>query len=198
MSFFLISCDGGGIRVLLTALLLQDLDTRYGIIAKSNGFAGTSTGGLIALGLAAHVPIADIVTLYQSKGQEIFTPNGWLLADKAHAAQPPPQSPQDLVGFVGPGVFSCQYKNDGLINVVQALVGNTTLSQASTYVGVNSAQLCNPQTGSAQFLAVCRRSNEVSMSTRSYRRGFTSLQAMSPVTTRRDAALPPDFTRYKV
>src|SRR5262250_489317 len=102
MSFFLISCDGGGIRGILTALLLQDLDKRYGIITKSDGFVGTSTGGLIALGLAANVPISDIVALYQSKGKEIFIPNGWLLADKAKAARPHPQLPQDLVGFVGP------------------------------------------------------------------------------------------------
>ncbi|SEP36711.1 patatin-like phospholipase family protein [Nitrosovibrio sp. Nv6] len=51
MTFKIICCDGGGIGGLMTALLLQDLDNQFGVVAKADGFAGTSTGGLIALGL---------------------------------------------------------------------------------------------------------------------------------------------------
>lgn len=57
MTFKILSCDGGGIRGLMTALLIRDLDRRFGLIAKADAFAGTSTGGLIALALAHGLPI---------------------------------------------------------------------------------------------------------------------------------------------
>ncbi|MFP3617169.1 patatin-like phospholipase family protein, partial [Paraburkholderia sp. SIMBA_050] len=68
MTFKILSCDGGGIRGLITALLIQDLDRRSQIIARADGFAGTSTGGLIALGLANGVSISEIVDIYRTKG----------------------------------------------------------------------------------------------------------------------------------
>lgn len=149
MTFYLISCDGGGIRGLLSALMLQELEKKYSVITNASGFVGTSTGGLIALGLAAGVSIDDIVTMYKTKGSEIFTPNGWLLTEKEAAAKPAPKSQEELEAFSGPGIFSCQYKNDGLIKVVQSMVQSNTLnSVTSRYVGVNSAQLCNPKTKS--------------------------------------------------
>lgn len=149
MTFYLISCDGGGIRGLLSALMLQELEKKYSVITNASGFVGTSTGGLIALGLGAGKSIDDIVTMYKTKGSEIFTPNGWFLAEKEAAAQPVPESQDELEAFSGPGIFSCQYKNDGLISVVQSMVHDKTLNSITTkYVGVNSAQLCNPATKS--------------------------------------------------
>ncbi len=78
MAFKIICCDGGSIRGLMTALLLQDLDKQFGVVAKADGFAGTSTGGLIALGWASNIPINDIVSIYETQGSTIFRPNGWL------------------------------------------------------------------------------------------------------------------------
>ncbi|MDR0218817.1 MAG: patatin-like phospholipase family protein [Enterobacteriaceae bacterium] len=72
MSFKIICCDGGGIRGLLTARLIEDLDNKFQIIKRANGFAGTSTGGLLALGMAHGVPISDMIDLYRHKGAEIF------------------------------------------------------------------------------------------------------------------------------
>ncbi len=84
MTFRILSCDGGGIRGLITTLLIQDLDKRSGIIAKADGFAGTSTGGLIALGLARGAPIAEIVDIYRTQGAAIFKKNGaWLEQQQA-------------------------------------------------------------------------------------------------------------------
>ncbi|CAM8763542.1 hypothetical protein NCM_00942 [Burkholderia pseudomallei] len=68
MAFKILSCDGGGIRGLITALLIQDLDRRSGILAKADGFAGTSTGGLIALALARGVSISEVVDVYRNRG----------------------------------------------------------------------------------------------------------------------------------
>lgn len=72
--FIILSCDGGGVRGVITAKLLASLDP--GFLQSVSLFAGTSTGSIIALGLAAGVPIGTIVSLYESMSNcnEIFTP----------------------------------------------------------------------------------------------------------------------------
>ena len=59
--FIILSCDGGGVRGVITAKLLQSLDPAF--LQSVSLFAGTSTGSIIALGLAAGVPIGTIVSL---------------------------------------------------------------------------------------------------------------------------------------
>jgi uncharacterized protein len=99
----ILSIDGGGIRGLIPALVVSDLERR---LERATGekrpltdyfhlFAGTSTGGLIALGLTApdpdrpRVPRMDgerLVSLYRDRGPGIFafTPqrvlslDGWI------------------------------------------------------------------------------------------------------------------------
>ncbi len=141
MSFKILCCDGGGIRGIITALLIQDLDQRYGLVANADGFAGTSTGGLISLGLVSNTGIGTIVDTYLHDGATIFQPNGWLLdAEAKQRDRAPAQSSAELIGS-GPGMFSCQYVNTGLRDVATNLVGTTPLSSASRFVAVNSARL---------------------------------------------------------
>lgn len=75
-NFLILSCDGGGIRGLITAMVLQELDKQVPFLHKIDLFAGTSTGGIIALGLASGVPIADVVNIYKSNSNcsQIFNP----------------------------------------------------------------------------------------------------------------------------
>lgn len=74
MQHKLICFDGGGIRGLVPLLALQRLEAAHpGLIARSTLLAGTSTGGIIALCLAAGVPVADIIALYRDKGPTIFS-----------------------------------------------------------------------------------------------------------------------------
>lgn len=69
-----LAIDGGGIRGLLPASLLVALEQREGKPAGSQFdlLAGTSTGGIIAAGLAAGTPAKDILWLYQEHGPAIF------------------------------------------------------------------------------------------------------------------------------
>jgi len=144
MSFKILCCDGGGIRGVITALLIQDLDKSFGVVANANGFAGTSTGGLISLGLVNGVGIDAIVDLYENEGSTIFKPNGWLLdAQAKQQDKAPAQSTEELLGS-GPGIFECQYVNTGLQSVAQKLVGSGALSSAGRFVAVNSARLWDP------------------------------------------------------
>ena len=138
MPFKILCCDGGGVRGLITSLLIQDLDQHFGVIERADGFAGTSTGGLIALGLANGVDIERIVEVYQCKGSTIFDPNDRLL-DEKEQSKPATLGQNELES--GPGIFSCQYKNDGLKQVASELVGYTLLNDASKYVAINTARL---------------------------------------------------------
>ncbi len=79
MTVKILSCDGGGIRGYLTALLLEELEKELQklnpnhTLAKSfDLFAGTSTGSIIACGLAKGMSAKEIQTLYKLKGEKIF------------------------------------------------------------------------------------------------------------------------------
>ena len=78
-SYRVLSLDGGGMRGLYTAVVLQTLSNRF---SGSNcdrdigkGFdliVGTSTGGILACALAKGVPVRQIIDLYSQKGKKIF------------------------------------------------------------------------------------------------------------------------------
>lgn len=74
--FRIITFDGGGIRGALSVALLKRLNEKYpSIIQKTNLFAGTSTGSLIALALAYGIKPKDLVNYYNPLiGKAIFTP----------------------------------------------------------------------------------------------------------------------------
>ncbi|MFB6468757.1 CBASS cGAMP-activated phospholipase [Cytobacillus sp. Hz8] len=72
-TFRILSIDGGGIKGLYSAVILADFEEQYG---KLNNYfdliCGTSTGGIIALALAAGIPAKEVVSLYEENGPIIF------------------------------------------------------------------------------------------------------------------------------
>src|SRR3954454_7859950 len=109
-----LSVDGGGIRGVIPAMLLADLEERTG---KPTGelfdlIAGTSTGGIIALALT--VPgddggprgaANDLVDLYLTEGPRIFHhsigqmfESGLGLLDEKYDAAPLEQALEDYLG----------------------------------------------------------------------------------------------------
>src|SRR5689334_1447135 len=81
-NYNIITCDGGGIRGLLTALLLDDLvsqppqgDNANEILQNVNLFAGTSTGGIIAIGLSCGLSPSSLAGFYETQCAYIFSPN---------------------------------------------------------------------------------------------------------------------------
>lgn len=72
-NYNILCLDGGGIRGLLTALLLKNLPSNA--ISNATVLAGTSTGGIIATGLAAGVSIDDLAGIYSNQCSTIFDPN---------------------------------------------------------------------------------------------------------------------------
>ncbi len=77
-----LSLDGGGMRGLYTASVLQSLMNCFSQCSNrenkdiGKGFdliVGTSTGGILACGLVAGIPINKMIELYSKKGNKIFT-----------------------------------------------------------------------------------------------------------------------------
>jgi patatin-like phospholipase len=78
--FRILSIDGGGIRGIFSAAILTELERRYlGGASVGDYFdliAGTSTGGILALGLGASLTGEELLQLYEERGGEIFPPLG--------------------------------------------------------------------------------------------------------------------------
>lgn len=82
----ILSIDGGGIRGLIPALTLAEIEARTGkpIAASFDLVAGTSTGGILALGLSCdngsgqpRYAAKDLAALYQAHGKDIFSRSLW-------------------------------------------------------------------------------------------------------------------------
>lgn len=73
---YLLSIDGGGIRGILPATLLEKLERTTGRpVRETFAFAaGTSTGAILVTALAAGLPASRLVDLYLKRGKEIFSP----------------------------------------------------------------------------------------------------------------------------
>ena len=71
-----LAIDGGGIRGLIPALVLAEIERRTGrrIADMVDLIAGTSTGGILAcaLGKPDPLPAAEIAALYDEEGPKIF------------------------------------------------------------------------------------------------------------------------------
>jgi patatin-like phospholipase/acyl hydrolase len=69
----ILSIDGGGIKGLYSATVLQKMEERYGPLHQHfNLICGTSTGGIIALALASGIPASKVVEFYKESGPKIF------------------------------------------------------------------------------------------------------------------------------
>ncbi len=70
----ILSIDGGGIKGLFSAAFLAGLEERFKIKIGEcfDLISGTSTGGILALALAARIPAQDIVEFYKKWGPKIF------------------------------------------------------------------------------------------------------------------------------
>lgn len=101
-----LSIDGGGIRGIIPAMVLHHLETATGHSAADlfDLMVGTSTGGILALGLAQPDPkqpsksrysARDLADLYGNRGSQIFGKNIWRqlrsalgIFDESYSANP--------------------------------------------------------------------------------------------------------------
>lgn len=79
----ILSVDGGGVRGIIPAIILAEIEKITGkkISSLFDCITGNSTGGLIALGLAANnentaqLSASDLVNIYLEKSKDIFKPS---------------------------------------------------------------------------------------------------------------------------
>jgi patatin-like phospholipase/acyl hydrolase len=131
----ILSLDGGGLRGLITARMLQRLNADPAIagwLDKVDLIAGTSTGGILALGLAAGKTPQQIADLYKNKGPDIFDDS--LLDDVL-----------DLGRTIG-----AEYSSTTLKKELRAIFGATTLAQLGKKVAIPTFDLDNEATGANQ------------------------------------------------
>lgn len=122
----ILSLDGGGIRGLLSAALMEGLEKRKpGWLDRIDLVAGTSTGGILALGLAKGMSPSELVELYYELGPKIFKDN---LFDNI----------KDLGGLTG-----AQYGTKHLRRELNGAFGQTRLQDLKKRVLITSFDLDN-------------------------------------------------------
>lgn len=129
--------DGGGIRGIIPAMLVAEIERRTAKHATElfDLIAGTSTGGIIAMGLV--VPgedgqpafsAIDAVSIYEDHGPRIFASDG---RDKLHSLG---------------GVLHERYHVDGLVQILHDTFGDKRLSDATTDVLVAAYEITRRET----------------------------------------------------
>jgi len=127
-TYRILSLDGGGIRGLIPAILLQRLTAAPGLehlLLRADLLAGTSTGGLLALALAHGLDLARIRRTYIDKGPRIFD-DSWL------------DDVLDLGKLRG-----ADYSIANLKRETKALLGDTTLGRLRRRVLITAFDLDN-------------------------------------------------------
>lgn len=122
-TFRILSIDGGGIRGVFPAAFLDGLEKRYTrgrpVVEYFDLIAGTSTGGIIALGLAAGLGANEIRNLYVKRGSEIFPP-----------------APDGFIGVIENGLrnlyqyFRYRYDRDVLMRLLSQIFGDRKFGTA--------------------------------------------------------------------
>ncbi|RMG89117.1 MAG: hypothetical protein D6706_21875 [Chloroflexi bacterium] len=134
MAFYrILSLDGGGIRGLLTAILLDRLaEWEPAYMSRVDLFAGTSTGGILALAFAAGFTPREVYEMYEQSGTAVF-------ADT-------PASPNRKRGET-----AAWYTNHNLKRALQSVFGERTLGDLPRHVLVAAFDLDNEATGPGSF-----------------------------------------------
>ncbi len=72
-TFRILSIDGGGIRGIYTAVLIDRIAKHVpDLINRTIFYAGTSSGSLLALGLAYGLPPVELIELFRAYAKEVF------------------------------------------------------------------------------------------------------------------------------
>lgn len=130
-TFRILAIDGGGIRGLISALVLEEIEKRLNagndgewirVADRFHLVAGTSAGGLAALALTAPKGLraADLVDFYLEDGPDIFRRGLWRKLR------------------TGWGLFGPKYPAEPVRRAIEERVGNPPISQATRDLLVTS------------------------------------------------------------
>ena len=100
---YALSINGGGIRGILPCSVLASLEQQTGKLTRElfSYVAGTSTGALLAAGVAAGVPASQMLDVYTGQSNKIFTPTG-VIADARRVAEGYMYDPANIQKVLAP------------------------------------------------------------------------------------------------
>lgn len=129
--FHVLALSGGGYRGLYSAAILRQLEETLGkpLAKHFDLICGTSAGGLLALGLAAEIPAAELQEMFEKDGQKIFSSRDWW---------------RRLTGFF----LRAKHSNAGLRSVLTEKFGARTIGDLRHRVLIPAV---NYSTGRGQF-----------------------------------------------
>ncbi|MGB6298889.1 MAG: patatin-like phospholipase family protein [Rivularia sp. (in: cyanobacteria)] len=121
MPFRILSLDGGGVRGIIAAKMLTDIEKR--IDKPLNEYfdliVGTSTGSIVAAAIATGRNSDDIVEFFQNKSSSIFPYQSIF-------------SPQRIPLLLKYGISAPKYSDHNLIEVLKGVFGETRLFDIAT------------------------------------------------------------------
>ena len=126
LPFRILSLDGGGIKGIFPAAILATMEEQY-LEGRSIGgyfdlIAGTSTGGILALGLGAGMTAGEILRMYLEQGHQVF-----------------PSKERGLTGRLG-RLFSAQYDRSALDRLLNQTLGGKTFRQSKCRLLIPSTE----------------------------------------------------------
>ena len=124
-TFKVLSIDGGGVKGLFSARILEHFERKFNcsIADYFDLICGTSTGGLIALGLSLKIPVGLISNLYYKRGKRIFPQRLGLIRSLIQLA------------------FGSKYDNKELRQALEEIFGDKTLSDSNTLLCIPAFSL---------------------------------------------------------
>ena len=116
----ILSIDGGGIKGVFPAAFLADIEITlpHAIGSYFDLIVGTSTGGIIALGLGLGLTASEILDFYRQHGPKIFKGNRFVLTVKQALWR--------------------KYSNEQLRRALEETFGNRTLSESKNRLVIPS------------------------------------------------------------
>lgn len=116
MAFQILALSGGGFLGLYTATVLAELEkiTGRSVATSFDLIAGTSIGGIVALGLASGASASKIKSEFENSGARIF------------GNSPPPTSKFGVLKDILNGAFCSKYNTHVLRETVESIVGKET------------------------------------------------------------------------
>jgi len=137
-TFKILSIDGGGIKGLYSSTILEELERTYecSISDYFDMICGTSTGGLIALGLSLKIPAETISKFYIEKGPKIF-----------------PRRP--IINTIRQIAWRGKFSNKALISSVCEIFGDKVIGDSNNLLCIPSYSL----TDSRPYIFKCDHSD---------------------------------------
>lgn len=120
--FKILSIDGGGIKGLYSSTVLEHLEKKYQGSCSDyfDLLCGTSTGGLIALGISLKIPASEISKIYSEQGKKIF----------------PKQS--KLVGLLRQTFWKGKFNDEHLKKVLNSVFGENVIANSNNLLCIPS------------------------------------------------------------